>query len=78
VVTNFPANSIVDYGCTGREDAGAATSDTNSDGTIAVTDNSGYASFDASLAYPTAFFAPPTGVIEVSCMTDGIWVTYDS
>ena len=78
VVTNFPANSIVDYGCTWRNDVGAATSDTNSDGAIAVTDNSGYASFDASLAYPSAFFAPPAADSEVSCGTDGIWVTYDS
>jgi hypothetical protein len=78
VVTNFPANSIVDYGCTGHSDAGAAVSDTNSDGAIAVTDASGYASFDASLAYPSSSFAPPTGDIEVSCGANGIWVTYDS
>ena len=78
VVTNFPANSIVDYGCTGHSDAGAATSDTDSAGAIAVTDASGHASFDASLAFPSASFAPPSGDIEVSCGTDGIWVTYDS
>jgi hypothetical protein len=68
----------VDYGCTGHADAGAAVSDTNSDGAIAVTDASGHASFDASLAYPSSSFAPPTGDIEVSCGTNGIWVTYDS
>ena len=78
VVTNFPANSIVDYGCTGNESAGAAISDTNSAGALAVTDASGYASFDASMAFPSAFFAPPTANSEVSCGTNGIWVTYDS
>ena len=78
VVTNFPANSIVDYGCTGNESAGPAISDTNSAGAIAVTDASGYASFDASMAFPSAFFAPPTANGEVSCGTNGIWVTYDS
>jgi hypothetical protein len=78
VVTNFPANSIVDYGCTGNESAGAWTSDTNSTGALAVTDASGYASFDASGAFPSAFFAPPTASGEVSCGTNGIWVTYDS
>ena len=78
VVTHFPANSIVDYGCTGESNVGAPVSDTDSAGAIAVTDASGYASFDASLAFPSAFFAPPTGNIGVSCVTNGIWVTYDS
>jgi hypothetical protein len=78
VVTNFPANSIVDYGCTGNQSAGAGVSDTNSAGTVAVTDASGHASFDASLAFPSAFFAPPTANGEVSCGTNGIWVTYDA
>jgi hypothetical protein len=78
VVSNFPSNSIVDYGCTGQQSAGAATGDTDSDGAIAVTNASGYASFDASLALPSTSFAPPTGNGEVSCGTDGIWVTYDS
>jgi hypothetical protein len=78
VVTNFPANSIVDYGCTGEGDVGAPVSDTNSAGAIAVTNASGYASFDASLAFPSTFFAPPTANGEVSCYTNGISVTYDS
>jgi len=78
VVTNFPANSIVDYGCTGNESAGPGVSDTSSAGAIAVTDASGYASFDASMAFPSTFFAPPTANSEVSCGTNGIWVTYDS
>jgi hypothetical protein len=78
VVTHFPANSIVDYGCTGQQSAGAATSDTNADGAVAVTDASGYASFDASIALPSTSFAPPTGSGEVSCGTNGIWVTYDA
>jgi hypothetical protein len=78
VITNFPANSIVDYGCTWNVSVGPATSDTNSDGAIAVTDNSGYASFDTSIAYPSALFAPPANDDEVACVTDGIWVTYDS
>lgn len=78
VVTHFPADSIVDYGCTGLQSAGAATSDTNSDSAIAVTDASGYASFDASIALPSASFAPPSGSGEVSCGSNGIWVTYDS
>jgi large repetitive protein len=78
VVTNFPANSIVDYGCTGNESAGPGISDTNSAGALAVTDASGYASFDASAAFPSTFFAPPTANGEVSCGTNGIWVTYDS
>ncbi len=78
VVTNFPANSIVDYGCTGNGDAGPPVSDTDSAGAIAVTNASGYASFDASLAFPSTFFAPPTANGEVSCYTNGISVTYGS
>jgi hypothetical protein len=79
VVTKFPANSIVEYGCSGNESAGPAIGDTTSAGALAVTNASGYASFDSSMAFPSTFFAPPdANGDEVSCGTNGIWVVYDS
>jgi hypothetical protein len=30
------------------------------------------------MAFPSTFFAPPSANGEVSCGTNGIWVTYDA
>jgi hypothetical protein len=73
VVANFPANSIVNYGCSDVPDAGAAVDDHNSSGAVAVTDASGYASFDTSLADPPSGFT--SGSVPL-CMSDMVSGTY--
>ena len=56
VVTNFPADSIVSYGCTDSLAGGPADKDNNSSGAVVVTDANGYASFDTSLSDPPSGF----------------------
>jgi hypothetical protein len=74
VVTGFPADSIVYYGCTDVLDAGDATADTDSAGTVVVTDASGSASFDTSLSVlPSGF----TSGSVPACTSDDIDATYE-
>ena len=73
VAADFPANSIVNYGCTDVLDAGDAVDDHNSSGAVVVTDARGYASFDTSLAVPPGGFT--SGSVPL-CTSDNVSGAY--
>jgi hypothetical protein len=73
VVTDFPADSIVNYGCTDAFAAGPGTADNNSSGAVVVTDASGYASFDTSFSDPPSGF---TSGSEPWCTSDNVSAAY--
>jgi hypothetical protein len=77
VLTNFPPDSIVDYGCTPHNDGGAATTGVDSAGAAVVTDASGAASFETEWTFPASYFTP-SGDNEVECVSDNVWAQANS